>query len=139
VLVLAACLAAMGINRFYGKPVAWRSTALITGATFVAPERVHLRLDSVPLRMLCYTTAQVLPMALSIRLLLSPENGRVSPVPGLPALSPASSVGIYGIRLVGALLYPGGEFFLFAVQRGFRRRCPGAGVPVDGAQFRLPG
>ncbi|MFZ2158221.1 MAG: GGDEF domain-containing protein, partial [Bradyrhizobium sp.] len=31
VLILAACLAAMGIRRFYGQPVAWRQTALTTG------------------------------------------------------------------------------------------------------------
>jgi len=104
VLVLAACLAAMGINRFYGKPVAWRSTALITGATFVALSVFIFGYDSVPLRMLCYTTAQVLPMALSIRLLLSPENGRVSPGARLAGVVASIIVGIYGIRLVGALL-----------------------------------
>src|SRR3984957_20221379 len=31
VLIFAACLAAMGIKRFYGEPVTWRGTALITG------------------------------------------------------------------------------------------------------------
>ncbi|MGK3902480.1 hypothetical protein ABI046_14965, partial [Enterococcus faecium] len=31
ILVLAVCLAAMGIRRFYGEPVSWRFTALIVG------------------------------------------------------------------------------------------------------------
>ncbi len=34
VLIFAACLAAMGIKQFYGEPVKWRGTALITGLSF---------------------------------------------------------------------------------------------------------
>src|SRR5438309_4369320 len=30
VLIFAACLGAMGIQRFYGQPVSWRAAALIT-------------------------------------------------------------------------------------------------------------
>ena len=33
-MIFAACLAAMGIKRFYGQPVPWRGTALITGLSF---------------------------------------------------------------------------------------------------------
>jgi hypothetical protein len=33
VLIVAACLAAMGIRRFYGRPVLWRQSVLITGVT----------------------------------------------------------------------------------------------------------
>ena len=32
-LVLAVCLAAMGIRKFYNQPVSWRDTLLLTGAT----------------------------------------------------------------------------------------------------------
>ena len=35
-MIFAACLAAMGIKRFYGQPVSWRTTALITGLSFAA-------------------------------------------------------------------------------------------------------
>src|ERR1700704_6861527 len=34
VLIFAACLAAMGIKRFYDQPVTWRGTAMITGLSF---------------------------------------------------------------------------------------------------------
>src|ERR1019366_7572557 len=34
VLIFAACLAAMGIKRFYDQPVSWRTTALISGLSF---------------------------------------------------------------------------------------------------------
>ena len=36
VLIFASCLAAMGIRRFYDRPVDWRQTALITGLGFRA-------------------------------------------------------------------------------------------------------
>ncbi|MBF5066773.1 GGDEF domain-containing protein, partial [Salmonella enterica subsp. enterica serovar Istanbul] len=35
IMVLATCLAAMGVRCFYDKPVAWQRTALITGNAFV--------------------------------------------------------------------------------------------------------
>src|SRR5258707_15891844 len=34
-LVLAGCLAAMGIRRFYDLPVWWRATALLSGSVFL--------------------------------------------------------------------------------------------------------
>ena len=42
-LVFALCLAAMGIQKFFDRPVAWRDTSLTTGLTF-AGLVLHLRL-----------------------------------------------------------------------------------------------
>ena len=44
VLIFAACLAAMGIKRFYGQPVSWRATAAITGLSFAGIAVLHRRL-----------------------------------------------------------------------------------------------
>jgi diguanylate cyclase (GGDEF)-like protein len=100
----------MGIRRFYGRDVSWRSTALITGLTFVSIGVFIFGYDSMQLRMLSYTTAQILPMALSIRLLMSSEHGRVSPGARLAGIVSGIIVAIYLARLTGALLHPGGEF-----------------------------
>ena len=35
-MIFAACLAAMGIKRFYDQPVTWRDTALIAGLSFAS-------------------------------------------------------------------------------------------------------
>ena len=43
-LVLAICLATMGIRKFYNQPVSWRDTLLLTGATFAGSFLLHLRL-----------------------------------------------------------------------------------------------
>jgi diguanylate cyclase (GGDEF)-like protein len=49
-------------------------------------------------------------MALSLKLLLSPENGRVSPGARLAGIVATIIVAIYAVRLAGALLHSGGEF-----------------------------
>ena len=43
-LVLAICLATMGIRRFFHQPVSWRDTLLITGLGCGRPVLLHLRL-----------------------------------------------------------------------------------------------
>src|SRR5690349_304758 len=49
VMVFAACLAGMGINRFYEQPVSWRLSFLITGATFAGLVVFVAVWDSMPM------------------------------------------------------------------------------------------
>ena len=53
-MIFAACLAAMGIRRFYDQAVSWRSTALITGLSFAGLTFTIFGYDSIPLRILVY-------------------------------------------------------------------------------------
>ena len=69
---MAICLAAMGIRKFFDQPVSWRDTVLITGLGFAGLSFFMFVYDSVPARMTIFTIAQVLPMALSLKLLLTP-------------------------------------------------------------------
>src|SRR5476649_520860 len=78
VLIFAACLAAMGIRRFYGRPVSWRATALITGSSFAGILFFIVGYDSSSMRILVYSLGQSLPLALTLRLLLSRQNGSVN-------------------------------------------------------------
>ena len=43
-LILAFCLAAMGVHKFFGRPVFWRGTLLFTGLSFAGLELLCLRL-----------------------------------------------------------------------------------------------
>ena len=79
VLVFALCLAAMGIRKFFDQPVAWRGTVLITGLTCAGPFLFTFGYDSVPMRISIYSIAQTLPLVLSLKLLLTPQDGRISP------------------------------------------------------------
>ena len=54
-LIFAACLAAMGIKRFYDRPVSWRGTALITGLSFAGLPFFIFGYDSMSMRILVYS------------------------------------------------------------------------------------
>jgi hypothetical protein len=53
-LILACCLAAMGIRRFYGKPVSWLGTALTTGLTGAGLTFFVYGYDHMPMRILVW-------------------------------------------------------------------------------------
>ncbi|MHC6158201.1 GGDEF domain-containing protein [Bradyrhizobium elkanii] len=106
-MVFAAGLAAMGIERFYDKPATWRATLLTTALAFAGLGTFIFAYDSMPMRILVYTVAQVTPFALTLKLLLSSENGRVSPGARLAGIVASVLIGIYALRAVGALLQPG--------------------------------
>jgi diguanylate cyclase (GGDEF)-like protein len=109
-LILAICLAAMGIRRFFHQPVLWLDTLLVTGlgaAGLCVFTFVH---DSVPGRMTVFTIAQALPMLHSLRLLLSRHEGRVNPGARLAGIVTVLILVIFASRLLGALTGMGGGF-----------------------------
>ena len=68
VLILAACLGAMGVRRFYGQDVGWRDTALITALSCAGLTFFIFGYDSMPMRILIYSVGQSLPFALTLKL-----------------------------------------------------------------------
>jgi diguanylate cyclase (GGDEF)-like protein len=110
VLIFAACLAAMGIKRFYDQPVTWRGTALITGLSFAGLSFFIFAYDSSSMRVLIYSVAQSLPLALTLKLLLSRRDGRQNPGARLAGTVAILIVAIYALRVAGNLLHIGGEF-----------------------------
>ena len=65
VMVFAGCLAAMGIRKFYGRPVGWRQATIITGLTCAGLVFFIVGYDSAPFRILIFTNGQSVPLALS--------------------------------------------------------------------------
>ncbi|NOJ44532.1 GGDEF domain-containing protein [Bradyrhizobium australiense] len=109
-LILAICLAAMGVRKFFNQPVSWRHTVLVTGlgaAGLCFFTFVH---DSVPARMTVFTIAQTLPMALSLKLLLSRHDGRANPGARLAGIVSIVIMVIFAARLFGAVTGIGGGF-----------------------------
>src|SRR5258705_6708140 len=100
----------MGIRRFYGQPVSWKNAALITGACFAGLGFFIFAYDSVAARISIYTVAQTLPLALSLKLLLSPPDGRRNAGARLAGVVAILIIGIYFLRLLGGLNHLGGEF-----------------------------
>ena len=108
-LVLAICLAAMGIRKFFNRPASWRDTLLTTGFAFVGLAFFIFVYDSVPARMTVFTIAQTLPMALCLKLLLTPHDGRVNPGARLAGIVSLLVMAIFAVRLFSALTGLGGE------------------------------
>lgn len=103
VLIFATCLAAMGIRRFYDQPVFWRRTFLITGVT-CAGMALFIVYDSMPMRMVIFTIGQSLPLVLSLKLLLRPQEGRANAGARLAGAISALIIAMYGVRIVGTVL-----------------------------------
>ena len=110
VLVFAVCLAAMGIKRFYDRPVNWRGTALISGLSFAGLTFFIVVHDSVAIRTLIFSLAQAVPLALTLKLLLSRQDGRVNPGARIAGSVVVLIIAIYAVRVAGNLLHIGAEF-----------------------------
>jgi diguanylate cyclase (GGDEF)-like protein len=94
----------MGIQRFYDRPVSWRfmvatATLSLSGVAFF-----KFGFDHMPLRMLCYTLGQSVPLLRSLDLLLSPPEGRVNPGARLSGIVIIAMVATFCSRIVGNLL-----------------------------------
>ena len=109
-LVVAICLASMGIRQFFDQPVSWHTTVLITLASFAGLSFFIFVHDSVAARMTVFTLAQALPMALSLKLLLTPRDGRINPGARLAGVVTIIILTIFAVRLVGSLTGVGGGF-----------------------------
>jgi diguanylate cyclase (GGDEF)-like protein len=110
VLIFAACLAAMGIKRFYDQPVSWRGTALITGSSLAGLTFFIFGYDSMAMRIFIYSLGSMLPLALTLNLLLSQQDGRKNPGARLAGVVTILMIAIYAIRAVGNVLQLGGDF-----------------------------
>ncbi|MCK1615239.1 GGDEF domain-containing protein [Bradyrhizobium sp. 159] len=102
-VIAASCLAAMGIQRFYDRPVSWPLMTATGGLSLTGVVVFTVGFEHMQLRMLSYTLGQALPLMLALRLLLSPE-GRVSPGARLSGIVILSIIAILSARMVGNLL-----------------------------------
>lgn len=107
-ILLATCFAAVGIQRFYDRPVSWRAMALMTAASLGGVVFFLLVYDSMPLRILSYSLGQSVPLLLALPLLFSPPQGRANPGARLAGIVIVTIIAIYTARTVGNLL--GGDF-----------------------------
>src|ERR1700687_5793518 len=100
VMIFSTCLAAMGIKRFYDRPVTWRGTALITGLSFAGMAFFMFGYDSSTMRIVIYSVGQSIPLALTLGLLLSSRDGRINPGARLAGIITVVTIGINAFRAV---------------------------------------
>jgi diguanylate cyclase (GGDEF)-like protein len=103
IILLAICLAGMGVRRFYDRPVSWRSTALITGTTFAALLGFTFVHDSMLMRVVVYSLGQSVPLVLMIRLLLPSKDRRTDPGARLAGIVAVLILVMFAVRMIGQL------------------------------------
>ena len=109
-MIFAACLATMGIMRFYDREVSWRPTALITALSFAGVAFFIVVYDSMPMRVVIYSLGQSLPFVLSLKLLLSQQEGQRTPGARLAGVVALLMTVLCFVRAVANLFHIGGEF-----------------------------
>lgn len=108
-MVLANCLGMMGIFRFFRQPSGWLVTAVVTGVSAVAIAIFTYVAENMAMRIVVYSIAHAIPIALTLRYLLSRSDRRTQPGIWLTALVSALILAVLAIRSVAALLGIGGE------------------------------
>ncbi len=108
-LMLACCIAAAGIKRFYDEPVSWRVDALAIGLCCAGLLYFLFVRDDMPMRILIYSLGQSIPVAMTLKLVLSRRDGRENPGARMAGICAILILVIYAVRSAAALLHVGGD------------------------------
>lgn len=110
--VFAVCLACMGIQRLYGRPVMWRTSLLITALTVLGLAIFKIWHDDMPTRILIYSLAQSAVLLTVLPLLFSRKEGSPRPGARLTGYITVLSIAIYWMRPLADMLKIGGDVSL---------------------------
>jgi diguanylate cyclase (GGDEF)-like protein len=108
-VILACCLATMGVERFYGKPASWRASAVITALSAAGLAFFLVVQDNMPMRILLFSLGQAIPILATLKLVLVRRDGRDDAGARLAGIVAIFMLGIHAIRTGCALLQIGGE------------------------------
>jgi diguanylate cyclase (GGDEF)-like protein len=103
IILFAICLAAMGVQRFYGRPASWRGSALLVATTLAVLSVFTFVQENVQMRVLVYSLAEAVPLVLVIRLLLWSKDGRAHPGARLAGIVAVLILVMFAVRAVGQL------------------------------------
>ncbi|MFT4277472.1 MAG: GGDEF domain-containing protein [Rhodopseudomonas sp.] len=110
-VVFACCLSAMGMYEFYGRRVPWTISFIVTGTAALGLTFFIFVVDSMAMRILVYSLAQLVPIALTLPLVTS-TVGRRNPGARMAAVIACLIIAVYVVRSVAAIMGVGGELSL---------------------------
>ncbi|MGA7810848.1 GGDEF domain-containing protein [Bradyrhizobium sp.] len=108
-MIVASCIAAMGVRHFYGLDVSWRRTAAITALTLLGLATFLLVRDDMRMRIVIYSLGQSIPMASILPLVLGRRDGRDNPGARLAGIVAILILAIHAFRSACAVFQFGGE------------------------------
>jgi diguanylate cyclase (GGDEF)-like protein len=109
-VVFATCLTAMGIRRFYGEPALWPQTVALTALTFAGLSIFIFGYDSETARIVIFSVAQALPLAVPLKLLLWKRDGKANAGARLAGSVAVVMIAICVFRALSKLLQIGTDF-----------------------------
>jgi diguanylate cyclase (GGDEF)-like protein len=112
VMILAICLAVMGVRRFYDLNVSWSATTLVTLASTAGLAFFMVVDDNMPIRIIIYSLGQSIPLATMLPLLLRRLEARTNPGARLAGIIGCLIIGVHVIRSIWALSPVGGAMTL---------------------------
>ncbi len=108
-LIAATSLAAMGIERFYGRPASWRLNIAIVALGFVGLNYFLLVEPSTAMRIFVYSVAQSVPVALTLPFVLARTGSRRHPGARLAGYMAVLIIAVNLFRGIVGLFNIGGE------------------------------
>ncbi len=108
-LIFSTSLASMGVERFYNRPASWRLNLAVTALSFLAISYFVVVHPSTAMRIVVYSIAQSIPVALTLLQVFSRENRANHPGARLAGYVAGLFIVINLARAVMALFGIGGE------------------------------
>jgi diguanylate cyclase (GGDEF)-like protein len=108
VMVLACCLAGLGVRRFYDAPVSWRMPVLVVLGTAAGLSVFLYAVDDIAMRIAVYSLGQAVPLVSTLTLVLGRPYGRINPGARLAGIIAIAILVLHAFRSVCALLQIGG-------------------------------
>ena len=114
-LLLFSCwLGVMGMQRFYGRPVSWGPSLLMTALCAAGLAIFTVWTDDIAVRMFIYSLGQSITLAVMLKLLLSRTDVRSNPGACLAGAVAAIGIAVHAVRSGSALLRFGGDMAFVA-------------------------
>jgi len=111
-MVLACCLAAVGVRRFYDAPVSWRMPVAVTAASAVGLAVFLYAVDDIAMRIVVYSIGQAIALLSTLKLMLGHHYNRANPGARLACIIAIMILGLHAVRSTCAVLQIGGPLTL---------------------------
>ena len=111
-MVLACCLAAVGVRRFYDVPTSWRMPVFVPAATAIGLAVFLYAVDDMAMRIVVYSIGQCIPLFSTLKPLLGRPSSRANPGAWLAGILALVMLGMQVFRGACAGLQIGGPLTL---------------------------
>jgi diguanylate cyclase (GGDEF)-like protein len=111
-MVLACCLAAVGVRRFYDVPTSWHMPVFVSVATGAGLAFFLYAVDDMAMRIVVYSIGQAIPLFSTLKPMLGGRYNPTNPGARLAGVVALAILGLQVFRSICAMLHIGGPLTL---------------------------